>query len=260
MKNRKFYAFLVVIMLFACGSAKAQTQTYLNLGLSVPTGKFAEGDEDGFALLTESKEGGAGVGANLGLKWKFPTKAKGLGILLSVDGIYNGLNNDIKDLFEELVDEYEDEGADVTLRKPNYINVPVMLGLNYCYEASDNIGIYGEAGIGLDARFITNFRLELEESGNDPYYGRYSYEETLKFEYDPAVSFAFQLGAGILINNRFTIGVNLYNLGSAKVKGKVTDKYKEYWNGEYDSDSEKENFKFKTLSTTMVLLRFGIRL
>lgn len=76
MKNKKFYAILAAILLLACGYATAQTQTYLNLGLSLPTGKFAEGDEDGFALMDESREGGAGVGATLGFKFKFPTKAK----------------------------------------------------------------------------------------------------------------------------------------------------------------------------------------
>lgn len=260
MKNKKFYAILAAILLLACGYATAQTQTYLNLGLSLPTGKFAEGDEDGFALMDESREGGAGVGATLGFKFKFPTKAKGLGVLLSVDGIYNGLNSDVKEAFEDLRDELEDEVQDVTLRKPNYINVPVLLGLNYCYEANDNLGIYGEAGIGLDARFITKFRLELEDSGNDPYYGRYSEKETIKYKYDPAFAFAFQLGAGVLINNKFTIGLNFYNLGSAKVKGKATDKYQETIGGDSYTESEKENFKFKSLSTTMVLLRFGIRL
>lgn len=262
LSKMKSIKLLLVILAFVlgCGVLSAQTQTYLNLGLSLPTGDFADGDENEFAPLGESKEGGAGIGANLGFKWVFPTKAKGLGILLSLDGIYNGLNQDVKDAFDDMVDEYEEEGADVTLRKPNYINVPLMLGVNYCYEASDNFGIYGEAGLGLDARFITKFNLELEASGYDYYGDRYSLEETVTYKYDPAVAFAFQLGAGVLINKRFTIGVNLYNLGSSKIKGKYTDKYKEYYDGEYYSESEKENFKYKTLSTTMVLLRFGIRL
>lgn len=259
MKSIKFLLMILAFWL-GCGALSAQTQTYLNLGLSLPTGDFAEGDENSFALIDRTKEGGAGIGANLGFKWKFPTKAKGLGVLLSVDGIYNGLNQDVKDFFDDLVDEYEYDGADVTLRKPNYINVPVLVGLNYCYDASDNIGIYGEVGIGLDARFITKLKLELEASGYDSYYGRYSYEETVKYKYDPAVAFAFQLGAGIVINNRFTLGVNLYNLGSSKVKGKYTEEEKEYWDGDYDFDSDKENFKLKALSTTMVLLRFGIKL
>ena len=246
MKNRKFYVVLAAILMLACGYAKAQTDTFLNLGVSLPSGNFAEGDESKFALLDESKEGGAGIGFNLGFKFKFPTNADGLGVLLTIDGIYNGLNKDIKDYFEDYRDGLEDYG-DVTLRKPCYINVPVMLGLNYCYDISDSFGIYGEAGLGADARFITNYKTEVEDR---------NFEISQKTTYDPAVAFAFQLGAGVLINDRFTIGLNFYNLGSAKVKGKYTLKEKE---GSY-SESEKENFKLKSLSTSMILLRLGIRL
>ena len=259
MKSIKFLLMILAFWL-GCGALSAQTQTYLNLGVSLPTGDFADGDGQSFAPMGESKEGGAGVGANLGFKWKFPTEAEGLGVLLSIDGIYNGLNSDVKDAFEDLVDGYEYEGADVTLHKPNYINVPVLVGLNYCYDASDNIGIYGEAGIGLDARFMTKLKLELEISGYDYYGDRISYERTLEYKYDPAVAFAFQLGAGIVINKRFTLGVNLYNLGSSKIKGKITEEKKEYLYGEYDFESNKEKFKYRALSSTMVLLRFGIRL
>ena len=260
MKSIKFLLMILAFWL-GCGALSAQTQTYLNLGLSLPTGDFAEGEGIDFALFNNfettlrSKEGGAGVGANIGFKFKFPTNAEGLGVLLSIDGIYNGLNSDVKDYFEDLTDYNEEVFDDYTLRKPNYINVPVMVGLNYCYDASDNIGIYGEAGIGLDARFITKLCEEAEQSNS---YSSFEYTDTYKF--DPAVAFAFQLGAGILINNRFTLGVNLYNLGSAKVKGKDTCKEKYYEYGYYDSESEKYNFKGKSLSTTMVLLRFGIRL
>ena len=259
MKNKKFYAILVAIMLFACGFATAQTETYLNFGLSLPTGDFADGEGNDFALFPfngfRSKEGGAGVGASLGFKFKFPSKTKGLGVLLSVDGIYNGLNKDVKDYFEEYSDYQGEEWDDFTLRKPRYINVPVLVGLNYCFDANDNLGIYGEAGIGLDARFITSYCEEMESSDSD-----WSREISNTYKFDPAVAFAFQLGAGILINDRFTLGVNLYNLGSAKVEGKCTCKWKEYQYGYYDSDSEKSKFKGKSLSTTMVLFRFGIKL
>ena len=273
MKNRKFYAFLVVIMLFACGSAKAQTQVYLNLGASFPTGDFAEGDDEYLILTDENSDGGgAGFGANLGFKFLFPTKANGLSVLLSIDGVYNGLNSDVKDAIDKMEDEYsrmleQQLGDDFNfhaytdIHKPSYFNIPLMAGLNYCYDFNDNFGIYGEAGIGADLRIISKLKLDAEGSGTDVYYHE-KVTASLKVtqKYDPTVSFAFQVGAGVKISNRFTIGFNFYNLGSAKVKGELSSKVKVTYAGQSDSSTDKEKYNASSLSNTMVLLRFGIRL
>ena len=228
---------LLAVVLFASGNLFAQNNVYLNLGGALPLGDFADGDDDdGCALINEKMdEGGAGFGLNAGLKLKFGIW-KGLGVIATMDGIYNGLNSEMRDLFEDVQDEMEEDADDFTLRKPKYINVPLMVGANYTHNFNSKFGVYGEFASGVNFRFITPFLMEYEKE-----YSHEDYEFSLKYEYKPAVSFAWQLGAGIELANRITLGMSYYNLGSAKVEAKI--KEKATYNGESDSDSE--NFKGK---------------
>ena len=237
---------MAVALLFVCNQFFAQTNVYLNLGGAIPTGDFTDGDESGFALVSDDfTEGGAGMGFTAGLKLKFGTSLKGLGVIMTVDGIYNGLNSDVKDWFEDLESSWEKEG-DVTMKTPKYINVPLMAGVNYSYDINPKIGIYGEAGLGANLRYITNLFLEVKDSG---------WKESITIKYDPAFTLAYQLGAGVEINKNTTVGINVYNLGAGKVTGKITEK--ESYNGSSDSDSER--FKYKRVTPTMVMLRVGFK-
>ena len=238
---------IVAVLLFASSQLFAQTDVYLNLGGAIPTGDFADGDETGFGLVSgDFTEGGAGMGFTAGLKFKFNTGLKGLGVILSLDGIYNGLNADVRDLFEEAENELEEDYNDFSLKTPKYLNVPLMVGANYTYDINSKIGVYGEAGLGCNFRYITNFGMEVKEAGN---------KASIVYEYAPTFSFAYQLGAGIEINEKITVGASFYNLGNGKVSGKV--KYKESYNGSSTSDSEK--FKYKRVTPTMVMLRVGFK-
>lgn len=249
--NRVFKMMMVAVLLFAGSLLFAQTNVYLNLGGAIPTGDFADGDESGFALVSEDfTEGGAGMGFTAGLKFKFNTGLKGFGVILSLDAIYNGLNSDVKDWFEDVENDWEADFNDFTMKTPKYLNAPLMVGANYTYDINQKLGIYGEAGLGANFRYIT--KLELE--GKQSYQGD-TYKYIGENEYDPTFTFAYQLGAGIEVSKRMTIGVNYYNLGSGKVSGKFKEKVS--YSGSSDSDSEK--FKYKRVTPTMVMLRVGFK-
>ena len=242
---------MVAVMLIIGSQLFAQTNVYLNLGGAIPTGDFADGDESGFALVSgDFTEGGAGMGFTAGLKFKFNTGLKGLGVILSLDGIYNGLNADVRDFFEDVENEWDDDFNDFSMRTPKYLNVPLMVGANYTYDINQKLGIYGEAGLGANFRYIT----KLELDGKETYQGE-TYKVNVAVEYDPTFTFAYQLGAGIEINKSMTVGVNFYNLGAGKVSGKM--KEKESYNGSSETDSEK--FKYKRVTPTMVMLRVGFK-
>lgn len=237
----------MAVLLFTGSQLIAQTNVYLNLGGAIPIGDFADGDETGFALASgDFTEGGAGMGFTAGLKFKFNTGLKGLDVILSLDGIYNGLNSDVRDFFEDAESLWEEDYNDVTLRTPKYINVPLMAGANYTYDINPKLGVYDEAGLGANFRYITNLSLEVKDSG---------YKASITDKYDPTFTFAYQLGAGLEINKNMAIGINYYNLGGGKVGGKEI--VKESYNGSSDSDSEK--FKYKRVTPTMVMLRVGFK-
>ncbi len=93
----------------------------------------------------------------------------------------------------------------------NYINVPVMVGLNYQLDIS-SLAIYAEAGLGVNARFISKYEGNINIAG--------LISATGTFTYDPAFTFAYQFGAGIKMNS-LILGVNYYVLGAAPVKGDI---------------------------------------
>ena len=68
---------MVTAMMFVGSQLSAQTNVYLNLSGVVPTGDFAEGDENEWGLMTEDNEGGAGLGFNAGLKFNIATGVNG---------------------------------------------------------------------------------------------------------------------------------------------------------------------------------------
>lgn len=249
--KRFFTLIIAATLMFAGSQLFAQTDVYLNLSGVVPTGNFADGEIDNsgvdWGLLDEDKDGGAGFGFNAGLKFKIATGVNGLGVLVSVDGIYNGLNSELREYFADLIDDGEDNYDDFYLITPKYINIPALAGVNYTYNINQKFGVFAEAGIGPNLRIITKLERYAETN-----YGK----TTSTIEYEPKLSFAYQIGAGIELSKRITLGVNFYNLGDAKVRYEWTTKEKTQYGN--NSDSEKETLK--RIKPTMVMVRVGIKL
>lgn len=239
---------MVTAMMFVGSQLSAQTNVYLNLSGVVPTGDFAEGDENEWGLMTEDNEGGAGLGFNAGLKFNIATGVNGLRAMITMDAIYNGLNSDLQDAFEDAIDSGEDNFKDYSLTKPRYVNIPVMAGVNYTYEFNNKFGLFAEGGLGPDLHIVTK---------SEEYRENASAKTTSTIEYKPQLSLAYQLGAGVEINKRFIMGLSFYNLGSAKVKGEESYKVK-YTNGGSASNSAK--FSLKRITPTMIMLRVGFKL
>ena len=180
----------------------------------------------------------------------------------------NNTKNDAKLKFVVITDlhnkEYGEKNADymdINTTFPNYLNIPLMAGLNYSFGLTDKVKLYGEFGIGLNIRIATKFMLENEERGSiydGYYYYDYAGRSEVTFKYDNATSFAYQLGVGVLFD-KVSIGLHWYNLGSAKVKGKVeeTISVNDYISGNNYYDNDREVFTWKKLSTSMLTLTVG---
>lgn len=258
--------FVLAVLLLAGLSVNAQTHFGIRFGGVFPTGDFGEAkikdidDISKWVLIGESKEGGAGVGFSLGMYWKFDIPSvSGLGIVFSFDGIYNGLNGDLNDFFDDLEDLRWDDSdvIEYETTTPKYLNVPIMLGVNYSYPLKDGLSVFGEAAVGLNVRLITNYEMNyIYDTYKDTDSGRDYYSVAISnvYEYDVATSFAFRIGTGITIKDKYSIGVDYFGLGSARVKGE----YK-YERVALDSRKDNTKFKFKELSPTMLMVRFGIQ-
>lgn len=254
---------LIAVMLFASFGAFAQTQFSIYGGGAFPMGKLKAGElKDKFpekwALINEKGDQGyAGLGFNLGIDVLFPINSvDGLGITLGADFFYNGYNSELKDYISDLEDA-GDEYDSYTLKKPRIMNAPIMLGARYLYEVSNGFGIFAEAGLGLNLRFISNLNMsyEYEYEDYDPYYGyeTYDVERSTTYKYKTVATFTFKVGAGIMIADHLSIGVDFYALGNSKVKADITSDY----TIDGYSDSEKIKFKGKSLRCSELAVRIG---
>lgn len=214
----------MVAMLIVCSRAMAQTPGLMFLGASVPMKDYATftGFDD-YALMSTNagdNKGGAGVGFNVGVKWYFNVGVEDLDVILSADCIYNGPSGNLTELYHEMESvghepfiggKYKYEST------PKYINIPAMLGMNYTFYFNPNLGVFVEAGAGVNVRFITS----LETFNKGELLGvATSIRETQT--YDEAFSFAYQIGCGIEVARNLVIGCSFYDLGETNVKGELT--------------------------------------
>ena len=255
--NKRFL--LIVVLMLASISAFAQAQFSVYAGGAFPMGKFKAGElkdkePEKWALLFEKgNQGYAGIGFNVGADVLIPlTAVDGLGITIGADFFYNGYNSELKEFFSDWEDALDKEDESYSIKKPRIMNIPLMGGARFVYDVSDGFGLFGEAAVGLNIRRITSFKLEEE------YLNTYGYtvefEEELK--YDTSIAFAYKIGAGMMLADHFSIGLDFYSLGSSKVKGKWESKYT------FESGNTEESegkFKGKELSCSELVLRLGYR-
>lgn len=198
MKKSRFLVAAVAAMVMGLGTLNAQSTIYI--GGVMPLSDYGDGTFSDFGLINGSSEkGGAGLGFTIGAKYRMPLTS-GLSVMFTGDIMFNSLKDTITNV---------NDGSNST--NPNYINVPLMAGLNYEHSLGGSLSIYAEAGAGLNIRFITDYEGAVNVSGLA------SADAT--FSYDPAFTFAYQGGIGLKFNDKYSIGVNYYALGKADVKG-----------------------------------------
>ncbi|MBK7797933.1 MAG: outer membrane beta-barrel protein [Saprospiraceae bacterium] len=217
----------IVIAIFFFGKVYSQNSFSVHAGPSFPLSEFGDGDID------DDDSGGAGVGLSLGGKYLYQLNDKGLGLYLGADFNYNGLKSDVKD---DIKDDFKDQFiSDVDIKFRKYINVPVTAGLNYSFKGNDKISLFVNIGIGADILKLTNMTVELDN-------------EEVEFSYKLSTQIAYKIGGGLLINDKFIIGMHYNGLGEHNLKGEI----------EYNGDSQ--DLDDAKLKVSLLTLTFGIKL
>jgi hypothetical protein len=190
---------VILLNIFLSGNVFSQSDISLHVGPSFPLSDFGSDDK------SNDDAGGAGIGFNLGGQYLYHLNDKGFGLFAGADLIYNGLKKSVKD---DIKDSYSNAGYDVDITFYKYINVPIIAGLNYTYKANETVSLFCDFGIGLDLFKVTD--MTIEESG-----------EKAEVSFDMSSKFAYKLGAGLLLNDKFSIGAYYYGLGSHNPDGKI---------------------------------------
>jgi len=169
----------------------------LNFQGAMPMGDFAATSTPGLisaisgpsVLSFDDNSCNADMGAGFGFKVDYRFDF-GMGIFISVDAVWNQLNKDIRTKYDN-----------VSKTKPNYVNFPIMLGLDYKCFFGNVFGLYAEGGAGLGILYIT------PEGWSD---------DMTHFELSNA--FAWQAGAGILLGEHISLGVHYNMFGEHKLE------------------------------------------
>jgi hypothetical protein len=190
-----------------CGFSLASILSFPSLGaaqsvelfgaLSVPVGDF--GDDIG------SGAGMAKLGYGVGLEALFPIGASGLYWSMSPALLINPIDGD----------EMEDQmGGDINVG--SWMSIPLLAGLRFGGGASPNAVFYvtGQAGIAIHMAPDIQWTAYLYD-GYD--YIPFSAEQNL----DSATSFAFCVGAGVVLNERLDISIRYYGLGTPELNGEI---------------------------------------
>ncbi len=250
---KKVIAFAAIILGGATVTS-AQNGVTVRIGGSFPVGTFSQGTEaKELALSTpEATFGGAGIGFNAGLKYQLEV-VKSLGIFATADFFYNGLNKDAKN---DIKKEIPVEGIEASSTIPSYMNVPIMLGLNYSFLNIRNIALWAEAGAGVNLGKITKMATEI--NAEVPLIGNINGSTTTT--YDMSTTFAWQAGVGVCLGRNLSLGIHYYNLGSSVVNSETTVDTNVEKLGSINIDNILgENGKFTTgkLNPSMIVARLG---
>lgn len=209
-----FFLLLISFHLFA----HAKDNLEIHTGLSIPLGSFADNNYNNSIF---DGSGCAVIGVNVGVKYSYPISSiKNLSATLGVDLIQNGMSQYFKDHFQQSIDNSIDNtdnnyGMKINVKYCNYMNIPVLLGLNYKIPLNDKLSLYANAGLGINFSGLSDITMTPYYTGS---FQPQSKPQPASITFSPLSKFASQLGGGVLINN-VSIGLYYNQLGSYKFQG-----------------------------------------
>ena len=204
MKNVKRVIVCVAVMLGMSTIGFAQSGLSVRVGGSFPVGTFAQGGAGDMALMMPASElGAAATGVNGGVKYQLNILGD-LGVFASADLFYNGLK-------KEVVETMKDDNENVEL--PSYMNIPLMVGVNYTLLKFAGASLWAEAGAGVNLRNIT-------ASSASAAVGTLISGST-ESNYDFSTSVAWQVGVGVSLS-KLSLGVHYYGFGASEISGETT--------------------------------------
>ncbi|MCI6645206.1 MAG: PorT family protein [Bacteroidales bacterium] len=251
--KRLILSVLTAVMIFLSADLSAQTNGFsLHIGGTMPMGSFAQSSN---AFLDYgSGKAAAANGFAIGAKaqYSFPIPiVRRLKAMLTVDLLYNGMQNEAKNNLEGYgnMDGYFETSA------PSYYNIPIMAGVNLSPLVLGPIKLYGEIGMGVNFRMVSDMQRVFEVKASDG--STRQFAGTVSF--DNAATFAFQLGIGLCFLNRVSVGLSYYNLGRTELKGSFTS-----FEGAEEMISsianEYQEFSNGKIGTDMFVVRVGLHL
>lgn len=209
---KKVYIFAIAAVLTIGISAQAQRRGmehrgnfFFSFDGVVPVGEFSESIIDHLVTANVPNPGNekrvmpinpdnigksASFGAGFSFKYSF-------NFPIMEDKAFAGPFVGISTTWNKLDGDVSDELDKISCTKPNYINVPLMVGASGRYYFNDVLGVFGEFGIGTDMLCITR------QGWKDNYQ-----------KYGADFALAWQVGAGAYFGRHLSLGIHYYKFGN----------------------------------------------
>ena len=260
------FTFSIIALLLAPPALRAQLYVGVHGGATLPQGFYAESrmsDNEWMFAEGHQLKGGAGRGWDAGIDISFALPFHtNLEIALTADFMQSKPSRDVCEYYEISYTRRYSQCSLYEMRLPRYRNIPVLLGFRYCYPITIGIDLYGEALAGINRRTFTDWVLTYTKEPwtpqEDMEYPEYNNIDIRS--YTPATTFAFRLGAGVILKKKFTIGASFQMLGKAPLvwDRSVTARYDIY--GDISEYITTTHTDYTDLNPTLVLVQLGYRL
>ena len=218
-------------------------------------------------LFDENTKGGAALGFDFGIGLNVPLYMDKLYFNIGIDVNYNGLLQEAKELMNDLCDYLNESMKQdvvsngmtvgtsyfVVDKNSHYINLPILAGLKYERRISDNISAFAEGGVGLNVRFISDWRIV----GKTVFYDQgYTNEaETIdEYSYNTALTFAIKAGLGLKFAKNLSMSVLYYNLGKGSVEGRSSAVFTVNSGKPYTNELKQT---LKTITPQLLVVKLG---
>ncbi len=189
---------LILIALACSLLSQAQSHLWVHAGAGFPVGDFFD---QGHEYVN--------IGPAAGIKYTYTIKETGLSLLCSADFFYNTIKKDYQEL---LIQMFGSGGlyTKIEMEFPEYINIPVIAGLQYSIRLFKPVALFGEAGLGVNLLKLTDMKFTSDQQSG-----------TTSASIDPA--FSYKAGIGFLIIERISVAVHYLGLGKHTVIYKSED-------------------------------------
>lgn len=197
MKKRILF---ICFFISACCTLTAQSTFSFKLSPTLPIANFS-GNGGNDVIFFGGEDACATVGFNAGLGYNYAIAGDNLKLAVGVDFFYNSIKKSVDEKFVFL--------HDYMSSRFSYINVPLMVGLNYTYPINFGTwGIYAEAMVGGNLRFITPCIVEED-----------IFHTTTEINCEPSLLPSGKFEVGTVFNELISIGLAYNYLGTKTVRG-----------------------------------------
>ena len=241
--------------------------------LLITTSAIAQTEGSSVYLGIAMPRKGYSAGPVIGYKYQYNLPLEGLGLIGAVDFTLNGWNKKTSEISKNTfngwlsINNYDDADTKTKYSEPTNFAIPINFGVNYSYPFG-RIRAWAEAAIGFAPVFTSRQVWKADEHESVSYESttskrphkvtnsgwRHNYQIV---KYRPTVAFSWKIALGGMLDQKYSLGLDIDGLSKHRQKTILKEDVKPYWNSEKNSYTRETEGENMTKGFAYVSLRFG---